>query len=788
MKKIFSYIFIFIFVFLTCYFNVSAISLRNYGGITGYGSANPTGRYSCPGKTWGDNPGYAGVIEIADSSRTPYYCSECDAEFPNSSWSGSSTFYDYSLTGTCYYSCSNPNTGNYATTQHNIWDLMKNASTISCNPSNTELGNACGGSTVYILTEYGYSNYQKVVSLSQEIPSQTIYVSKVCNNGLTGTFEVELVKNNTVYKTGSISCGDSGKAIFGSSLPTGTYLIREKEDRSDVLYDTEGEITLTSGESKTATFTNSLKKGNIKVNKVCKTGVSGTFKVGIYKDGTFLEDAGTKEISCGSNVTFNLPVGVYSVKEIGLDSKYNVEYSSSSVTVKYNETSEVTVTNSLKPGKVTVTKECTGYITNNQKFKITLNNVTKEFSCNTSYTWDNLTPDDYTLTEDVTNLKNNLVQIKIGNNAFGIGNSTSVKVLPNEEVKVIVKNKLEAGGIVLTKVDADTKKPIEGVKFKLYFINGNNEEEAKDIYGNLLGIQTTTKEGKIAFQNLPYGKYKIVEVENPEEGYVIVESQTVIIDKDNAYYKSNFENKRIKLIINKTNIDGSKELENAKFNILDKKTKETYKEIEITKDNKTLILKPGEYIITEVVAPTGYQKLFDTIEIKVDEKGKITLNSKNDYVTLDDNVLTIKNDTRKVSISKADITTNKELEGAELVLIKKTGETEVEVIKWTSTKTPYRIELEAGTYILKELKVPTGYKNDPIVVEFSVDENGVVTIISETSKYYKSVDNEITIYNEKPIDVPDTGKTMKIVLIVVGALLIGGGSYLTFKYGKRKEY
>lgn len=786
MKKIFSYIFIFIFVFLTCYFNVSAISLRNYGGIKGYAS-DQTGRYSCPGKTWGVNPGYAGVIEIADSSRTPYYCSECDAEFPNSSWSGSSTFYDYSLTGTCYYSCSNPNTGSYATTQHNIWDIMKNASTISCNPSNTELGNACGGSTVYILTEYGYSNYQNVVSLSQETPSQTIYVSKVCNNGLTGTFEVELVRNNTVYKTGSISCGDSKKAIFGSSLPTGTYLIREKEDREDVLYDTEGEITLTSGKSAIATFTNSLKKGNVKVNKVCKTGVSGTFKVGIYKNNVLFESE-SKDVSCGGNVTFDLPVGNYTIKEINPDSKYNVEYSSSSVTVKANETSEVTVTNSLKPGKVTVTKECTGYITNNQKFKITLNNVTKEFSCNTSYTWDNLTPGDYTLTEDVTNLKNNLVQIKIGNNTFVTGNSTNVKVLPNEEVKAIVKNTLEAGGIVLTKVDADTKKPIEGVKFNLYFINGNNEEEAKDIYGNLVGIQTTTKEGKIAFQNLPYGKYKIVEVENPEEGYVIAESQTIIIDKDNAYYKSNFENKRIKLIINKTNIDGSKELENAKFNILDKKTKETYKEIEITKDNKTLILKPGEYIITEVVAPTGYQKLFDTIEIKVDNKGKITLNSKNDYVTLDDNVLTIKNDTRKVSISKADITTNKELEGAELVLIKKTGETEVEVIKWTSTKTPYRIELEAGTYILKELKVPTGYKNDPIVLEFSVDENGVVTIISEISKYYKSVDNEITIYNEKPIDVPDTGKTMKVVLIVVGTLLIGGGSYLTFKYGKRKEY
>ena len=708
MKKIFSYIFIFIFVFLTCYFNVSAVELKNYGGIEGYASNQP-GKYECKGKIWGYNPGFAGVIEIAENgSRDPYYCADCKVKFPSSDWDGSNQLYSYESTGYCYYTCDELITESYATTQHKIWDLMKlNPQRQSCNVTDSEVAKACNGGTLYILTEYEYS------------------------------------KDNTKQKVVKLS-------------------------------------------------SRTVKKGNIKVNKVCETGVSETFEVGIYKDGTFLEDVGTKEISCGGNVTFDLPVGNYTIKEINPDSKYNVEYSSSSVTVKANETSEVTVTNSLKPGKIIVKKECTGYINKDQKFKITLNNETnnetKEFSCNTSYTWDNLTPGDYTLTEDVTNLTKNLVEIKIGNNAFITGDSTNVKVLPNEEVKAIVKNTLEAGGITLTKLDADTNKPIEGVKFSLYFINGNNEEEAKDIYGNLIGIQTTTKEGKVAFQNLPYGKYKIVEVENPEEGYVIAESQTIIIDKDNAYYKSNFENKRIKLIINKTNIDGSKELENAKFNILDKKTKETYKEIEITKDNKTLILKPGEYIITEVVAPTGYQKLFDTIEIKVDNKGKITLNSKNDYVTLDDNVLTIKNDTRKVSISKADITTNKELEGAELVLIKKTGETEVEVIKWTSTKTPYRIELEAGTYILKELKVPTGYKNDPIVLEFSVDENGVVTIISEISKYYKSVDNEITIYNEKPIDVPDTGKTMKVVLIVVGTLLIGGGSYLTFKYGKRKEY
>ena len=77
MKKIFSYIFIFIFVFLTCYFNVSAISLRNYGGIKGY-EYNGTNSYNCHG--------YAtGVIQIGDEYGNDYFCiflKEKDKELP----------------------------------------------------------------------------------------------------------------------------------------------------------------------------------------------------------------------------------------------------------------------------------------------------------------------------------------------------------------------------------------------------------------------------------------------------------------------------------------------------------------------------------------------------------------------------------------------------------------------------------------------------------------------------------------------------------------------------------
>lgn len=782
-KIILNTIFLMIFTFLIGYINIFAVDLRNYGGISGY-EYNGSNSYDCHGYS-------TGVIQIGDTSGNDYYCSQCGKNFPNTSWSGSTTTYGYTATGTCYYSCSDPDTGSYATTQHNIWDIMENSpSTISCSPTNSEIYSACGGG-LYLLTEYGYSSYQKVVSISYEpyyvSVSQTIKVSKVCENGLTGSFKVQLLKNGSVYKEGTISCGETEKQIFGSSLSTGTYTIREVEEREEVIYDTPGDVTLTSGYTLNATFTNSLRKGNIKVNKVCENGLTGTFKVGIYKDNSLVE---AKEISCGSSATWNLQIGTYTIKEIDLDSKYQETYSTSSIDVTENTTKEVTITNNYKKGNVEVTKECVNYLTEDlsTKFKITINNETKELICGETKTWE-LEHGTYTITEDVSNLKYVTTSIKVDSNSFVTSSSASIVVEPNETNKVIVKNTLQAGGIIITKKDVDTNEPIKGVKFKLYLINGNNKEDAKDINGNVLGIMETSETGVAAFDKLPYGKYELVEVENPLEGYVIAESKIINISEDTKYFRTNIFNKRIQLQISKVNIDGSVELENAKFTILDKTTKEVYREIVITKDLNSLVLKPGEYLIKEEEAPVGYQKLFDIIELKIDNKGQMTLNSKNDYVTLknDDDkwVLTIKNDTRKVSISKIDITTNKELEGASFVLIKK-GTVDEEIAKWTSSKTPYRLELEKGEYILKEVTVPKGYTNKPIEVSFTVDENSVITITSEKSNYYKSIDNELIIYNEKPIKVPDTGLNMKIGFIIIGVLLIGGGTYIIYKYGKKK--
>ena len=80
--------------------------------------------------------------------------------------------------------------------------------------------------------------------------------------------------------------------------------------------------------------------------------------------------------------------------------------------------------------------------------------------------------------------------------------------------------------------------------------------------------------------------------------------------------------------------------------------------------------------------------------------------------------------TTTVRISKQDITTERELPGAKLVLKDSTGAT---VDSWTSTSTPHEIEnLAPGTYTLTETTAPAGYKTNTEAVTFTVKADGTV--------------------------------------------------------------
>ncbi|RGH99740.1 hypothetical protein DW704_11165 [Coprobacillus sp. AM26-5AC] len=115
-----------------------------------------------------------------------------------------------------------------------------------------------------------------------------------------------------------------------------------------------------------------------------------------------------------------------------------------------------------------------------------------------------------------------------------------------------------------------------------------------------------------------------------------------------------------------------------------------------------------EYVLKETKTPNGYAT-FKT-ETFTAEEGK-------------DTSLSITDEDTKIEISKQDITTKKELEGAKLKVTDKDGKV---IDEWTSGKQPHMIKnLTAGeTYTLTEVIAPKNYKVAESI-QFTVKDTGV---------------------------------------------------------------
>ena len=115
-----------------------------------------------------------------------------------------------------------------------------------------------------------------------------------------------------------------------------------------------------------------------------------------------------------------------------------------------------------------------------------------------------------------------------------------------------------------------------------------------------------------------------------------------------------------------------------------------------------------EYVLKETKTPNGYAT-FKTQTFTAEE-GK-------------DTVLSMTDEDTKIEISKQDITTKKELEGAKLKVTDKDGKV---IDEWTSGKEPHMIKnLTAGeTYTLTEVIAPKNYKVAKSI-QFTVKDTGV---------------------------------------------------------------
>lgn len=250
--------------------------------------------------------------------------------------------------------------------------------------------------------------------------------------------------------------------------------------------------------------------------------------------------------------------------------------------------------------------------------------------------------------------------------------------------------------VEFSKIDITGEKELPGAKLTVL-----------DSENNIIDTWTSTEETH-KIEGLTVGKKYTLKEEIAPDGYVIATEIEFKVEDTNKIQKVKMIDKVVE--ISKEDISG-KEIEGAKLQVLDKDGNVIDEWISEKEAHKVKGLKENEtYILHEEIAVGNYVKASD-IEFTVSEDKKTQ-----QIVMID----------KLVEITKTDLTTGEELEGAELEVI---DEEENVIDKWTSTKEPHQVKgLEEGkTYTLKETTAPYGY-------EITEEIEFTVTTDKETQK------------------------------------------------------
>lgn len=272
----------------------------------------------------------------------------------------------------------------------------------------------------------------------------------------------------------------------------------------------------------------------------------------------------------------------------------------------------------------------------------------------------------------------------------------------------------------------DYQKDAEGNRIVVY---------AKD---TLVTTITTGEDGMAVAENLPLGAYRVVEKTAPE-GFVLNPDAAEVVfvyeGQDTPVVEQEVtvgdERQEVAITVEKQDAENGAVVAGAVFGIYNKKDITADGKVivaadtllqEMTSDEKgqagcTLDLPLGSYYVKELKAPAGYVSSNEVLNFDASYQGQ-------DVETV---VLKAvkKNQPTTVEITKSDITTGTELDGASLKVLDKDGNV---VDEWTSVKdAPHVIKrLVVGeTYTLREEFAPYGYLKATDIT-FTVEDNGDV--------------------------------------------------------------
>ena len=328
--------------------------------------------------------------------------------------------------------------------------------------------------------------------------------------------------------------------------------------------------------------------------------------------------------------------------------------------------------------------------------------------------------------------------------------------------------------VSVEKKDSVTGEKLEGVIFGLYAGEDivSNQGEVLVEKDTLLEKKATDKNGNLTFDSdLPHGKYYVKE-EVRKAGYLPNEEVWKV---DASYENQNLEkivlskeveNQPTETRISKTDATTGSELEGAKLQVIDKDGN-IVEEWTSTKEEHVIYgLPEGIYTLHEELAPyeDGYVSASDvTFEVK--EDGSVTK-------------VEMKDEYSKVEISKTDITTGKELEGAKLQIIRKDG-TVLE--EWITDGKPHSVaKLPVNEELtLREITAPDGY-------EIAEDVTFTLKDTMEVQKV-EMKDARTPEKTTEKTNAPKTGDNQKVWAFVLLALASAGTVTGVTVYRRKKS-
>ena len=189
-------------------------------------------------------------------------------------------------------------------------------------------------------------------------------------------------------------------------------------------------------------------------------------------------------------------------------------------------------------------------------------------------------------------------------------------------------NLLKRGRIEGHKVD-DKSEPLENAVFGLF-----TADCVKFSRDTAIMTAVSDENGFFEFDDVPFGKYIVREIESPR-GYILSDKEyTVSISEDGEVIEITAENKPITVEISKRDVYGN-ELKGAKMQIIDSEGNIVDEWTSDGTDHIVTKIPVGNYTLKEIAAPDGYVIATD-IKFSIDVYGNVTVENADAAVIAED--------------------------------------------------------------------------------------------------------------------------------------------------------